>query len=77
MCFNCDEQFKPGHHCKALQLLLLNADIEDKDEQAEALEGLPETIKVSLKALTGATPTKHHATEKEFKKIWRHYINRL
>ena len=27
LCFNCDEQFKPGHHCKQTQLLLLNADI--------------------------------------------------
>ncbi|KAK9224566.1 hypothetical protein WN943_009601 [Citrus x changshan-huyou] len=26
-CFNCDEQFKPGHRCKQPQLLLLDADI--------------------------------------------------
>ncbi|KAH9679855.1 hypothetical protein KPL71_026304 [Citrus sinensis] len=30
--------------------------IDDKDEQAEAFEEFPETVKVSLKALTGATP---------------------
>lgn len=56
MCFNYDEQFKSGHRCKAPQLLLLDADIEDKDEQAEALERLPKTIEVFLKALTGDTP---------------------
>ncbi|KAK9195245.1 hypothetical protein WN943_003365 [Citrus x changshan-huyou] len=56
LCFNCDEQFKPGHRCKAPQLLLLDADIDDKDEQAEAFEEFPETVEVSLKALTGATP---------------------
>ena len=56
MCFNCDEQFKPGHRCKAPQLLLLDADIDDQDEQAEAFEEFPETVEVSLKALTGATP---------------------
>ena len=27
LCFNCDEQFKPGHRCKQSQLLLLDADI--------------------------------------------------
>lgn len=56
LCFNCDEQFKPGHRCKAPQLLLLDADIDDKDEQAEAFEEFLETVEVSLKALTGATP---------------------
>lgn len=55
LCFNCDEQFKPGHRCKAPQLLFLDVDIEDKNKQAEVFEGLPETVEVSLKALTGAT----------------------
>lgn len=27
LCFNCDEQFKPGHRCKQPQLLFLDADI--------------------------------------------------
>ncbi|KAH9802546.1 hypothetical protein KPL71_001435 [Citrus sinensis] len=27
LCFNCDEQFKPGHRCKQSQLLLLDANI--------------------------------------------------
>ncbi|KAH9657900.1 hypothetical protein KPL70_023267 [Citrus sinensis] len=56
LCFNCDEQFKPGHRCKVPQLLLLDANIEDKDEQAEALEELLEIVEVSLKAFTGGTP---------------------
>ncbi|XP_052291764.1 uncharacterized protein LOC127900631 [Citrus sinensis] len=56
LCFNCDEQFKLGHRCKAPQLLLLDADIDDKDEQAEAFEEFLETVEVSLKALTRATP---------------------
>ncbi|KAH9660393.1 hypothetical protein KPL70_024180 [Citrus sinensis] len=56
LCFNCDEQFKPGHRCKAPQLLLLDADIDDQDEQAATFEEFPETVEVSLKALTRATP---------------------
>ncbi|KAK9180900.1 hypothetical protein WN944_024036 [Citrus x changshan-huyou] len=44
LCFNCDEQFKPGHRCKAPQLLLLDADIDDKYEQTEAFEEFPEIV---------------------------------
>ena len=34
----------------------MDADIDDKDEHIEAFEDFPETVEVSLKALTGATP---------------------
>ena len=77
LCFNCDEQFKPGHRCKAPQLLLLDADIDDKDEQTEAFEEFLETVEVSLKALIGATPQNTMRLKGNFKKTWCHYINRL
>ncbi|KAJ8629801.1 hypothetical protein MRB53_023124 [Persea americana] len=56
LCFNCDEQYRPGHHCKSSQLLLLEADdsatpIERSEEDNE--EEPP--VEISLHALCGTT----------------------
>lgn len=56
LCFNCDEQYRPGYHSKRPQLLLLEADdsaapIERSDEDNE--EEPP--VELSLHALCGTT----------------------
>ncbi|KAK0582020.1 hypothetical protein LWI29_020541 [Acer saccharum] len=53
LCFYCDKQFKPGHHCKKPQLLLLEAGgIDDADLEDEVKDTSP-IIEISMKALTG------------------------
>ncbi|TXG57057.1 hypothetical protein EZV62_018370 [Acer yangbiense] len=52
LCFNCDEQFKPGHHCQKLQLLLLEVEIFDEKDQIQEVEPSSE-VEISIHALTG------------------------
>ncbi|KAH7575606.1 hypothetical protein JRO89_XS02G0161800 [Xanthoceras sorbifolium] len=56
LCFNCDEQFKPGHHYKTPQLLLLEADAAEDAELEDESEDAPPTVEISFKALTGLSP---------------------
>ncbi|KAH7567269.1 hypothetical protein JRO89_XS07G0041500 [Xanthoceras sorbifolium] len=53
LCFNCDEQFKPGHRCKTPQLLLLEADAAEDAELEDEYDDTSPTVEISLKALTG------------------------
>ncbi|KAF9619056.1 hypothetical protein IFM89_004414 [Coptis chinensis] len=35
LCYNCDDQYKPGHHCKSQQLYMLVASDETQEEEEE------------------------------------------
>ncbi|KAH7550330.1 hypothetical protein JRO89_XS13G0172800 [Xanthoceras sorbifolium] len=52
LCFNCDEQFKPGHRCKTPQLLLLATDAAKDAELENESEDASPIVEISLKALT-------------------------
>ncbi|XP_026416563.1 uncharacterized protein LOC113312001 [Papaver somniferum] len=55
LCFNCDEQLKPGHRCKRPQLLLLEMEYENSSfvpENEQATEEQP-ALEVSLNANVG------------------------
>ncbi|KAH7548216.1 hypothetical protein JRO89_XS14G0084500 [Xanthoceras sorbifolium] len=56
LCFNYDEQFKPGHRCKIPQLLLLEADVAKDAELENEFEDASPIVEISLKALTGLSP---------------------
>lgn len=64
LCFNCDEKFRPGHHCKKLFVIegIYAEEEEENDGEtelpAEELEPTAEGIgvpKISLNALTGVS----------------------
>ncbi|KAG7941021.1 hypothetical protein I3843_16G017200 [Carya illinoinensis] len=56
LCFNCDEQFMPGHRCKKLFLIegiyVQDADRDDEVEIEEQLE-FNEEPRISLHAMVG------------------------
>ncbi|XP_077235247.1 uncharacterized protein LOC143877215 [Tasmannia lanceolata] len=61
LCFNCDEQFKPGHRCKRRQLYLIEADNSDHENEElseEDQEAADEDVKISVNSITGTLAPK-------------------
>ncbi|KAG9450237.1 hypothetical protein H6P81_010202 [Aristolochia fimbriata] len=56
ICFNCDERFTPGHHCKHFQLHLMEEHMTD-DSQPVLEEGDLDFTVVSLHAISGSAPS--------------------
>ncbi|KAJ0111224.1 hypothetical protein Patl1_00946 [Pistacia atlantica] len=53
LCYNCEETYTPGHHCK--RLFLIDCAHDDVAEEMEEIEEDHEVAEISLNAITGTT----------------------
>ena len=79
LCFHCDDKYSLGHRCKReLQIMIVHEDEHDEEDEGvttivvahpsqESVEGVTETVKLSLNSVLGFDFARRHKDSCEIK----------